>query len=72
MGQIFGIVGSGMLFLSFCAYCEARDALQSTALSFSPSRAKFAGLCAAGVTLFIGLAICCSLTMAERPFGGVL
>jgi hypothetical protein len=72
MGQIFGIVGSGMLFLSFCAYCEARDALQSAAFSFSPSRAKIAGLFAACVTLAIGMVICCLLTMAGTSYGGGL
>jgi hypothetical protein len=69
MGQIFGIVGSGMLFLSFCAYCEAREALQSTAYGFTPARAKAAGYFAAGLTLAIGLAVCC-LLVAGAPYDG--
>jgi hypothetical protein len=72
MGQIFGIVGSGMLFLSFCAYCEARDALQSATFSFSPGRAKIAGLVAACFTLAVGMVICCLLTMAGTSYEGGL
>jgi hypothetical protein len=71
MGQIFGIVGSGMLFLSFCAYCEAREALQSTAFNFTPAHAKAAGVFAGAVTLAIGLAVCC-LLVSEAPYDGSL
>ena len=62
MEQIFGLVGSGSLFLSYCAYFEARDALQSaSSLHISPKRAKMAGLAAAGITLAVGWFICLAL-----------
>jgi hypothetical protein len=68
MEQIFGVIGSGSLFLSYCAYCEARDALQSATFRVSPGRAKIAGLAAAGATLAIGWLIC--LLLAHQA-GGV-
>jgi hypothetical protein len=71
MGQIFGIVGSGMLFLSFCAYCEAREALQSTAFNFTPARAKAAGIFAGAVTLAVGLVVCC-LLVSGAPYDSSL
>jgi|GEM_PF-4246607 hypothetical protein len=67
MEQIFGVIGSGSLFLSYCAYCEARDALRSTAFGISPGRAKIAGLAAAGATLAVAWLICLLLARA----GGV-
>jgi hypothetical protein len=71
MGQIFGVVGSGMLFLSFCAYCEAREALQSTTYGFTPASAKAVGVLAAGITLIMGLVVCCLLG-ASTPYDGSL
>ena len=64
MEQIFGVVGSGSLFLSYCAYCEARDALKSTPFQISPGRAKLAGLAAAAATLATGCLICLLLARA--------
>jgi hypothetical protein len=62
--QIFGVVGSGSLFLSYCAYCEARDALQTASFRVSPGRAKLAGLAAAFATLATGCLICLLLARA--------
>ena len=64
MEQIFGVVGSGSLFLSYFVYCEARDALKSTPFQISPSRAKLAGLAAAAATLVTGWLICLLLARA--------
>ena len=72
MEQIFGVIGAGSLFLSYCAYCEARDALQSTAFHISPSRAKMAGLFAAGVTLTIGWVVCLLLLRSGVPYDASL
>jgi hypothetical protein len=64
MEQIFGVVASGSLFLSYCAYCEARDALQLATFRFSPVRAKLAGLAAAAATLAAGWVVCLLLARA--------
>ena len=64
MEQIFGVVGSGSLFLSYCVYCEARDALKATPFQISPNRAKLAGLAAAAATLVTGWLICLLLARA--------
>jgi len=64
MEQVFGVVGSGSLFLSYCAYCEARDATQSASFRLSPGRAKLAGFAAAGATLVFGWLICLLLARA--------
>lgn len=61
MEQIFGLVAGGSLFLSYCAYCEARDALQSASFRISPGRAKIAGLAAAGFTMAVGWCVCLAL-----------
>jgi hypothetical protein len=68
--QIFGVVGSGSLFLSYCAYCEARDVLQSTSFRISPGRAKLAGLAAAAATLVSGCLICLLLARAGAFYDG--
>ena len=70
MEQIFGVVGSGSLFLSYCAYCEARDALQSASFQISPRRAKLAGFAAAAATLAIGCVICLLLARAGAFYDG--
>jgi TctA family transporter len=69
MGQIVGVIGTGILFLSFCAYCEARDVLQSSSYQLSPRRAKIAGLFAASLTIVAGVVICCALVRGA-PFDG--
>jgi hypothetical protein len=71
MGQSYAVVGSGVLLLSYCAYCEAWDALQSTARPISSGRAKIAGYFAACLTLIIGFVVCCLLA-AGNPYDGAL
>ena len=74
MEQIFGVVGSVSLFLSYCAYCEARDALQFAGFRISPGRAKLAGLAAAAATLAAGWLVCLLLARTGAPLydGGAL
>jgi hypothetical protein len=69
VGQIVGVIGTGVLLLSFCAYCEARDVLQSASYQLSPRRAKIAGLFAASVTILAGVVICCALANGA-PYDG--
>jgi hypothetical protein len=70
MGQIVGVVGSGILFLSFCAYCEARDVLRSTGHGISPGRAQLGGALAAGLTVLAGAAAICYLFLANGSVEG--
>jgi hypothetical protein len=70
MEQIFGVVGSGSLLLSYFAYCEARDALQLATFRISPGRAKLAGLAAAAATLVAGWVVCLLLARAGAPYDG--
>jgi hypothetical protein len=68
VGQVVGVIGTGVVFLSFCAYCEARDALSSPSHQISPRRAKLAGLFAASLTILLGVVICCALA-SGAPYG---
>jgi hypothetical protein len=68
MGQIIGLVCSGVLFLSFFAYCETRDALGSSAFRVSPGFAKTGGLFVACLTIVAGVALCFALLAGEPPF----
>lgn len=70
MDQIFGVVGGGSLFLSYCAYCEARDALQFAAFHVSPGRARLVGLAAAAATLAAGCLVCLLLARAGALYDG--
>jgi hypothetical protein len=75
MGQIYAVVGSGVVFLAFCAYFETRDAFQpahSAAPPISMARAKAAGMFAAGLTFGAGFVVCCLLAAAENSFYGAL
>jgi hypothetical protein len=69
MGQIIGVVGSAVLFFSFCAYCEARDVLQSTRHGISPLTAKLAGVLAASLTVLAGFLAIVYLLMAGASYG---